>query len=281
MKPKNTMKKPDHYAVFGHPIAHSLSPLIHTWFAEQTGEGIRYTSQDVPPECFETAVGAFRAGGGLGLNCTVPLKELAFRLADALSPRAQMSHAVNTLVFRKDSILFGDNTDGVGLLRDLTENMGVSLSNKRILVIGAGGAARGILGPLLEQQPELVVIANRTEERAVALAEQFSSLGKIQACGFAKLKDQQFDLILNATAAGLHGQIPPLPNGLIAPGGVCYDLMYGEKAVPFLEWGRVQGAETAVDGLGMLVEQAAEAFWLWRGVRPSTAPVIARLRERK
>ncbi len=274
------MKKPDHYAVFGHPIAHSLSPLIHTWFAEQTGEALHYSRQDVPPECFETAVGAFRAGGGQGLNCTVPLKELAFRLADALSPRAQLSHAVNTLVFRKDSVIFGDNTDGVGLLRDLTENLGLTLANKNILVLGAGGAARGILGPLLEQNPKLVIIANRTEERAVMLAEQFASFGNIQACGFAQLQNRPFDLIVNATAAGLHGQLPPLPNGLIAPGGVCYDLMYGEKALPFLEWGRIQGAGIAVDGLGMLVEQAAEAFWLWRGVRPSTESVITRLRDR-
>ncbi len=273
------MTAPDHYAVFGHPITHSKSPLIHRLFALQRGEEILYTAQDVPPQCFEVAVRTFHAGGGRGLNCTVPLKEQAFRLAEEVSPRAALSEAVNTLLWRNEH-LFGDNTDGAGLLRDLTVNLGLSLEHRRILLLGAGGAARGILGPILEQNPQKVVIANRTTSRAEALARRFGNLGPVEITDFLQLAGSQFDLILNATAAGLQGELPPLPDGLVVPGGCCYDLMYGDEPTPFVRWGKAQGAKLGVDGLGMLVEQAAEAYLLWRGVRPKTVPVIAELRRK-
>ncbi len=272
------MNRIDHYAVFGHPIRHSKSPLIHRLFAEQTGQAIVYTAQDVGPECFDTALRAFRAGGGMGLNCTVPLKELAFRSAERLTERAELSGAVNTLWWDEADRLHGDNTDGVGLLRDLTVNLGLTLSGRRVLVLGAGGAARGILGPLLAQRPAVLVIANRTVSRAEELARRFAALGPVRACGFAELAGQRFDLILNATAASLADQLPPLPEDLLLPGGVCYDLMYGDRPTAFVRWGIAHGAGMSVDGLGMLVEQAAEAFLRWRGVRPDTGPVIARLR---
>ncbi|GAB4355806.1 MAG: shikimate dehydrogenase [Methylohalobius crimeensis] len=268
---------PDTYAVFGHPIGHSKSPLIHTLFAQQTGENITYTAQDVPPECFEVGLRTFHAGGGKGLNCTVPLKESAFQAADELTSRAQQSEAVNTLVWRDDK-LHGDNTDGIGLLRDLTENLAIELSGRRLLVLGAGGAVRGILGPLLEQKPACLVIANRTVSRAQSLAARFAALGPVSAAGFPGLQGLRFDLILNATAAGLQGELPPLPDDLLVPDGDCYDLMYADKPTAFVRWGHDHGARLSVDGLGMLVEQAAEAFLVWRGVRPRTAPVIRRLR---
>jgi len=272
------MTPSDHYAVFGHPISHSKSPRIHQLFARQLNDDIVYTAQDVRPECFEVAIRTFRAGGGKGLNCTVPLKEEAFRRADELSDRARLSGAVNTLMWR-DEHLFGDNTDGVGLLRDLTLNLGLSLEDRRILILGAGGAARGILGPILEQRPGEVVIANRTLSRARELARRFTSFGTITAVGFDQLEAKPFDLILNATAAGLKGEIPPLPDGLVARGGCCYDLMYGDQPTPFVRWGRAQGAKLSTDGLGMLVEQAAEAYLIWRGKRPDTRPIIALLRQ--
>ena len=272
------MSRVDRYAVFGHPIGHSKSPRIHRLFAEQTGQSIAYTAQDVRPECFDTAVRVFRAGGGSGLNCTVPLKELAFRCAEHLTDRARLSGAVNTLWWDDGGSLHGDNTDGVGLLRDLTGNLHLELTGRRILILGAGGAARGILGPLLAQRPATLVIANRTVSRARELARRFSALGAVQACGFAELKGQRFDLVINATAASLENQLPPLPEDLLLPGGVCYDLMYSDQPTAFVRWGLAHGARLSVDGLGMLVEQAAEAFLRWRGVRPDTRPVIALLR---
>lgn len=268
---------PDRYAVFGHPIGHSKSPQIHALFAEQTGEEICYTAQDVPLECFQVAVRVFRAGGGKGVNLTVPLKEAGFHLAEELTPRARLAGAVNTLFWR-DERLCGDNTDGIGLLRDLTVNLKLVLENRRILILGAGGAARGILGPLLAQRPACLVIANRTLSRAQELAAQFSALGPVRALGFPELAGLQFDLVLNATTASLQGALPPLPDDLIAPGGCGYDLMYADQPTAFVRWATEHGAELSMDGLGMLVEQAAEAFFLWRGVRPETAPVISSLR---
>ncbi len=268
---------PDRYAVFGHPISHSQSPRIHALFAEQTGEEISYTAQDVPLECLEVAVRVFRAGGGKGVNLTVPLKEAGFRLAEELTARARLAGAVNTLFWR-DERLCGDNTDGIGLLRDLTVNLKLVLEGRRILILGAGGAARGIAGPLLEQRPACLAVANRTVSRAQALAAQFSALGPVRALGFSDLAGLQFDLILNATAASLQGELPPLPDDLIAPGGVCYDLMYADQPTAFVRWGIEHAASLSTDGLGMLVEQAAEAFFLWRGVRPETASVISKLR---
>lgn len=264
----------DRYAVFGHPIGHSQSPRIHALFAEQTGQPIRYTAEDVPANYFREVLERFVEDGGKGLNCTVPLKELAFHVADVKSERAGRAQAVNTLVVGEDGGLFGDNTDGVGLLRDLTVNLGIPIAGRRILVLGAGGASRGILQPLLAEQPDRLVIANRTPGKAETLAEEFAGLGEIGACGFAGLEGEAFDLILNATAASLSGAVPPLPTGVLSEGGACYDLAYGKQPTAFVRWGAAQGAALSADGLGMLVEQAAEAFFLWRGVHPQTRPVI-------
>lgn len=268
----------DHYAVMGNPIAHSKSPRIHRLFAEQTGEPICYRAILVEPGKLPAAVAAFVAEGGRGLNITVPFKQDAWQLVDRRSPRAERAGAVNTI--RVDpGALFGDNTDGVGLVTDLVDNLGLTLRDRRILLMGAGGAARGVLAPLLEQQPALVVIANRTAPRAVDLAEAFADLGTVQGCGYAALGDLQFDLLINATAASLQGDLPPLPDGILAAGGAAYDMMYGAKPTAFMQWAKWQGAATVADGLGMLVEQAAESFLVWRGVRPQTRPVIERLRE--
>lgn len=268
------MAPPDSYAVFGHPIGHSQSPRIHGLFAEQTGQAIRYTAEDVPANGFREALERFVEGGGKGLNCTVPLKELAYLVADAKSERAGRAKAVNTLVVGKDGTLFGDNTDGVGLLRDLTVNLGIPVAGRRILVLGAGGASRGILQPLLAERPDRLVIANRTPGKADALAAEFAGLGEIGACGFDGLEGESFGLILNATAASLSGAVPPLPEGILSPGGACYDLAYGRQPTAFVRWGESLGAALSVDGIGMLVEQAAEAFFIWRGVYPQTQPVI-------
>lgn len=268
------MSQPDAYAVFGHPIGHSQSPRIHALFAAQTGQSIRYTAWDVPAENFGESLDRFIQDGGLGLNCTVPLKELAFRAAHALSERAGRARAVNTLKVGGDGGLYGDNTDGVGLLRDLVDNWGIPVRGRKILLLGAGGASRGVLQPLLAGQPARLVVANRTPARAEGLAAEFADLGGISACGFEALEGEGFDLILNATAASLSGELPPLPEGVLGAGGACYDLAYGKQPTAFVRWGRAAGAAVSVDGLGMLVEQAAEAFFLWRGVRPKTRPVI-------
>ncbi len=272
-----TYTAPDRYAVFGHPIGHSKSPYIHAQFAEQTGQHLVYFAQDVDLPAFEREVFAFFRGGGLGLNCTIPLKEAAYRLADRRSIRAERSRAVNTLVLECDGRIFGDNTDGIGLLRDLTGNLGLELAGKRILLLGAGGASRGILAPLLEAEPAALVIANRTVDKAVRLADEFSRFGEVCGCGFRELAGRRFDLVLNATASSLSGTVPPLPDDLLVPGGCSYDLAYGHEPTPFVRWGKVHGASISTDGIGMLVEQAAEAFLLWRGVRPQTAPVIEML----
>jgi shikimate dehydrogenase len=271
------MQLPDRYAVFGHPIGHSLSPRIHTLFAAQTGQHMVYEAEDVTPERFESRVRAFFAKGGQGLNCTIPLKELAWRIADRRSSRAERAKAVNTLARDRDKALFGDNTDGIGLLRDLRVNLGLTLAGARILVLGAGGAARGILAQLLEERPECLVVANRTSARAEALAAEFADLGPIEARGFDDLIDRRFELILNATAASLASETLALPDEILAPGGACYDLAYGTAPTPFVRWGKEHGARLSVDGIGMLVEQAAEAFFLWRGVRPTTQSVITTL----
>ncbi len=262
----------DRYAVFGHPIKHSKSPRIHRLFAEQTGLALEYTAQDVPAEQFDTAVAKFFNEGGKGLNCTVPLKELAWNYADHKTGRAQLSKAVNTLALQADGSLLGDNTDGHGLVTDLISNHAISLTGIRILILGAGGASRGIIAPILEQSPQTLVIANRTVDKAVKLAAEFH--GKITGCGFDALENRRFDLILNATSASLSGCIPPLPTGLLAENGNCYDLAYGNEPTAFVYWGLENHAANSLDGLGMLVEQAAEAFFIWRGVRPKTQPVI-------
>ena len=269
----------DCYAVMGNPIEHSKSPLIHKLFAEQTGQALRYDALLVKTDGFAQAVAAFLIAGGKGLNITVPFKREAWEIADKLSDRAKRAGAVNTLVIQDKGDLFGDNTDGVGLVRDLTDNLKIKLKDKRILILGAGGAARGVLAPLLEQEPSRLVIANRTVETAVQLAEAFSDIGDIQACGFDALKGSRFDLIINATAAGLSGQVPDLPKGVIDDHTCCYDMMYGSEPTAFLRYAKERGAQCAFDGLGMLVEQAAESFRIWRGVSPDTAPVIETLRK--
>jgi len=263
----------DRYAVFGHPIAHSKSPLIHAAFARQTGQDMTYEAILAPKDGFADSVAQFIAAGGRGANVTVPFKEQAFALANRLSPRAQRAGAVNTLMFDADGIL-GDNTDGAGLVADLTRNLRCPLAGKRILLLGAGGAARGVIEPLLDEQPAALVIANRTVSRAQELADLFNR--GVRACGFDAL-DTPFDLIINATAASLAGELPPLSPRVFTAGTLAYDMMYG-RDTPFLAFARAHGAANA-DGLGMLVEQAAEAFYLWRGVRPDTAAVIASLRQ--
>ncbi|NWG86117.1 MAG: shikimate dehydrogenase [Hydrogenophilaceae bacterium] len=265
----------DRYAVFGNPIAHSKSPVIHAEFARQTGQDMAYEAILAPLDGFPAAVQAFREAGGKGANVTVPFKEQAFELAGRRTARAEAAGAVNTLKFEGDAIL-GDNTDGVGLVSDLTRNLGLVLASQRILLLGAGGAARGVVLPLLAEAPAGLFIANRTADKAVALAQRFVSSGPVEGGGFDALAGRQFDVVINATAASLAGELPPLPEGLFAPGALAYDMMYG-KETPFLAFARAHGARVA-DGLGMLVEQAAEAFYLWRGVRPETAPVITLLR---
>jgi shikimate dehydrogenase len=262
----------DRYAVFGHPIAHSKSPLIHAAFARQTGQDMTYEAILAPLDGFADSVAAFMASGGRGANVTVPFKETAFKLSRHLSPRAERAGAVNTLSFNADGIL-GDNTDGAGLVADLNRNLHRTLDAKRILLLGAGGAARGVIEPLLDQHPAALVIANRTVSRAQELAGLFGRC--VSACTFEEA-DAPFDLVINATAASLAGELPPLSPRVFNQDTLAYDMMYG-RDTPFLDFARMHGAATA-DGLGMLVEQAAEAFYLWRGVRPDTAPVISSLR---
>lgn len=267
----------DQYVVFGNPIGHSKSPLIHRLFAQQTGQQLEYNTLLAPLDDFAGAARGFFAQGR-GANVTVPFKEDAYRLCDSLTERAQRAGAVNTLSKQADGTLLGDNTDGAGLVRDLTVNAGVSLKGKRILLLGAGGAVRGALEPLLAQRPASVVIANRTVEKAELLAELFADLGPVSASGFDWLQES-VDLIINATSASLSGDLPPIASSLIEPGKtVCYDMMYAKEPTPFCRWASEHGAALVLDGLGMLAEQAAEAFYLWRGVRPDSAPVLAELR---
>lgn len=267
----------DRYAVFGNPIAHSKSPHIHGLFAAQTQQDLTYEALLAPLDNFAAFARDFFIQGR-GANVTVPFKEEAFQLADELSERAQRAGAVNTLHRLENGRLLGDNTDGAGLLRDLTVNAGLSLQGKRVLLLGAGGAVRGVLAPLLAEQPACVVIANRTLAKAETLAQLFADLGDVRASTFDALQGP-FDLIINGTSASLSGELPPLNDGLIQAGqSVCYDMMYSQEPTAFNRWAASLGAARTLDGLGMLVEQAAEAFLLWRGVRPDSAPVLASLR---
>jgi shikimate dehydrogenase len=269
----------DRYAVIGHPIAHSKSPSIHAAFAAQTGQDMSYEALLAPLDGFAATVAAFRAAGGRGLNITVPFKEEAWRLADSLSERARLAGAVNTFVIGGEAIA-GDNTDGAGLVRDL-EWLGCRLDGARVLLLGAGGAARGVVLPLLEAGVSRLFIANRTAERACALQVHFAghdARGALGAGGWHDAAGAAYDVVINATSASLSNQAPPLPAGLYAPGSLAYDMVYGRGLTAFLGQARAQGAARVADGLGMLVEQAAEAFALWRGVRPDTAPVRAQLR---
>ena len=270
----------DEYGVFGHPVAHSFSPFIHGFFARATGQQMSYRAYDVEPEEFSARVTDFFSGGGRGLNITLPHKIAAVETAQELTARAAHAAAVNTLALQDDNIVLGDNTDGAGLVRDLCDNLRIVITQRRLLVLGAGGATRGVLAPILALEPAIVVIANRTPERAEALAAAFADLGVTQGVGFAHVGDTPFDLIINATSASLSGDIPPIPAGALGPETVCYDLAYGRSAMAFVRWAKQSGCRRAVQGLGMLVEQAGESFHLWRGVRPETAPVIAALKER-
>lgn len=268
----------DRYCVFGNPIAHSKSPWIHNEFARLTGQDLQYEARLAPIEAFEDSLRNFFSEGGLGCNVTVPFKEEAWRLAQVRSVRAEKAGAVNTLLLGKDGRLYGDNTDGVGLVRDLVQNAECVLKGKKILVLGAGGAVRGVLGPLLAEKPKLLVVANRTVEKAKTLYEIFRKDGAIKACTFDELSGQQFDVIINGTSASLQGAALVLPDDLLAKQGMAFDMMYGAEPTPFMRWAEECGAVTR-DGLGMLVEQAAEAFFLWRHVRPDTQDVLQKLRK--
>jgi shikimate dehydrogenase len=270
----------DPYGVVGHPVGHSLSPFIHGLFARETGQAMSYHLYDVTTDEFAGFVSGFFDRGGRGLNITVPHKVAAVDAASELTARAAHAAAVNTLALRDDGTILGDNTDGVGLVRDLCDNLGLVITNRRILIIGAGGATRGVLAPLLGLSPTLVVIANRTPERAAVLAAAFADLGAVHGVGFEDVGSEPFDIIINATSASLSGEMPPVPAGAVGRATVCYDLAYGRGATAFVDWARAHGAARALQGWGMLVEQAAEAFRLWRGIRPATATVLAALKER-
>lgn len=268
----------DHYLVVGDPIAHSKSPQIHTEFAKETGQALVYEAQRIEPGHFTEEVSRFFAEGGKGMNVTVPFKLEAMAYADQLTERASLAGAVNTLSKQVDGTVLGDTTDGVGLVTDLQCNQAIELANKRVLILGAGGAVRGVIQPILEAHPAELVIANRTVAKAEQLAEDFASFGNIVAAQFSDLAGT-FDVIINGTSASLQGDLPPIPPGLLTASSCCYDMMYGAKPTPFMLWATDQGVAQAIDGLGMLVEQAAESFFLWRGVRPASQPVIALIRK--
>ncbi|MEZ5435903.1 MAG: shikimate dehydrogenase [Pseudomonadales bacterium] len=273
----------DRYAVFGNPIAHSKSPQIHTAFAQQTQQDIAYDRQLIEPNQFFASAKQFFADGGCGLNITVPFKLEAFELADVLSERAQAAGAVNTLKKMPDGKIFGDNTDGTGLLRDITENLQWPIRGKRVLVLGAGGAVRGIIAPLLAEKPSRIVIANRTLAKAEELVQLFNAEKSAQDAKLLRASSLQiharpFDLVINGTSASLGGEMPDLDPAILNPNACCYDMMYGKQLTVFLQWAERNGAKEVADGLGMLVEQAAESFYLWRGVRPETKAVMEQLR---
>ena len=267
----------DRYAVFGNPIEHSKSPFIHARFAEQTGQQLIYTAERVDVGDFNNAVARFAENNGKGLNITVPFKQDAWQLATQRSQRAQRAGAVNTLVINGKGDYFGDNTDGIGLVRDLVNNHGLQLEGKSILIIGAGGAVCGVIEPLLAGKPAALTIANRTKEKALQLAKDFSDLGNIKACGLDEFGTSSYDIVINGTSASLSGEMLALPATLITENTFCYDMMYATEPTPFMHWAQQHGAKHVVDGKGMLVEQAAESFRLWRGCEPETAPVIEAL----
>jgi shikimate dehydrogenase len=269
----------DFYAVIGNPIQHSKSPIIHRAFAMQTAQDIDYQAVLAPLDEFETCVNSLIAMGFRGANVTVPFKLQAYQLANRVTERAQDAGAVNTLIFQ-DGAIIGDNTDGVGLVRDITHNLGIGLQGKRILLIGAGGASEGVLHPLLTCQPSMLIITNRTMEKAINMVRKVEALDaqiyvSVDAYAFDQLAHHQFDVVINATSSGLQDQHLPLPEDIFASNALAYDMVYG-KQTPFMNFARMHGARVS-DGLGMLVEQAAEAFYLWRGVRPETTSVMQML----
>ncbi len=267
----------DRYAVVGYPVKHSRSPFIHAMFAKQSGQAISYQLLETPPEHLSDTVQHFFAEGGKGLNITVPHKQAAAQLVKYRTPRAEFASAVNTILIAQDGALMGDNTDGVGLLNDLNINLKYEIKNKRVLLLGAGGAARGVLAPLLQQHPTELVIANRNVERATQLAKEFQSLGDLSSTSFTDLDGTAFDLVINATSASLQGDMPEIPGAVVGKHTLCYDMAYGKDDTAFTHWAKRLGAAYAVQGWGMLVEQAAESFFLWRGVRPDTTAVLVAL----
>jgi shikimate dehydrogenase len=268
---------PGRFALFGHPVSHSWSPFIHGMFARQFDHVVDYKLQDVQPDRFRHAVINFFVEGGGGANVTLPHKPAAAEIVNDLSARAERARAVNTIVRRSATELYGDNTDGAGLVADLTRNLGVTLAGVRLLILGAGGATRGVLAPLLEQEPREVRIANRTPERARRISEEFSDLGEVSASGFSEVGDRPWDIVINATAASLAGETPELPPRAIGRDTFCYDMAYGRGETAFMRWARERGSTRAHKGWGMLVEQAAESYLLWHGVRPATKSVMTAL----
>lgn len=260
----------DRYALFGNPVEHSPSPFVHALFAQETQESLTYGAIRVPLNGFAEALKHFQQQGGKGLNVTLPFKEEAYHLCDQLSPRAQCAGAVNTIKIGDDGKLYGDNTDGYGLICDIVKNHHFPIREKKVLLLGASGAARGAIKPILDQNPISLLIANRTRSKALELAEAFMSYGPVTGSGLEELKGR-FDLIINATSASLRGERLPLPDGIIGKEGCCYDMVYSAESTPFLEWAKDQGVKRTLDGVGMLIEQAAESFYLWRDVRPDTA----------
>lgn len=266
------------YAVVGNPVKHSKSPRIHSLFASQTGIDLAYTAIQLKPENFEPGVRKFFADGGAGLNVTVPFKEKAFLLADSCSERASLAQAVNTLCVDGDGALIGDNTDGVGLVRDIKGNHQFEIRQRRILLLGAGGAVRGALSALVAEDPAEITIANRTPGKALQLKAEFGHLADLTAVGFGELDATAFDLVINGTSLGLEGKLPPISKAVISSACCCYDMVYADSDTVFVRWARDNGAVLALDGLGMLVEQAAESFAIWHGLRPQTLSVISQLR---
>ena len=269
----------DRYAVVGNPVAHSLSPQIHGSFAEQTQQQMSYEAIELAVDNFPQEMLDLQRQGLKGANVTVPFKQQAWKICPHRSPSAEQAGAVNTLSFMDNGDIYGDNTDGTGLTRDLQDNHDISIGQRKILILGAGGAIRGVLAPLLALEPESILIANRTLKKAEKLAAEFSAIGAVSTCGYDDLGAEKFDLIINGTAAGLNNQVPPVNEAVIGNSTICYDMMYrlaGPTA--FVAWARNQGAAGAIDGLGMLVEQAAESFLIWRGVRVNTTEVINNLR---
>jgi shikimate dehydrogenase len=269
---------PDRYAVVGHPIAHSKSPQIHMAFAAQTGEDLCYERLLAPLDGFEATIEAFARDGGLGCNVTMPFKQQAFAVSRVLAPRAELAGAVNTLS-RCNGHWHGDNTDGAGIVRDLAHNLDVPLGGRTILILGAGGATRGVLGPLLEEDPARICVANRTLARAEEIVCLFAHAGRVMASPPQAL-EERFDVVINATPWDEDGEARGWPGTIFEHGSIAYDMVYADQPTPFMRWARDHGAARAVDGLGMLIEQAAESFLIWRGIRPDTAPVFELLRPR-
>ncbi len=268
----------DHYAVFGNPIKHSKSPQIHTLFAEQSKQSLIYSAELVENGQFNQALKHFMANNGKGLNITVPFKEDAWACTTQRSARAQRAGAVNTIIVKANGELYGDTTDGIGLVRDLLQNLNIKIKNKDILIVGAGGAVRGVIEIILTQQPASLLISNRTKQKAEQLAKDFFDLGNIKGCGLDEINGLAFDIVINGTSASLKGDLPALPDSIFRDNSCSYDMMYAAQATPFMRWSTNNGATKVFDGLGMLVEQAAESFYLWRDVRPETKPVIKHIR---